>query len=90
VTEFAVLRSSRAENAVEQGDAFVFLRQEFGKRFTDQFLCRFIHEPAKSGIGIAHDVGRSLDLGDWQRRVLGDRQAEARQVKGWIGGGGLT
>jgi hypothetical protein len=56
----------------------------------DQFLCRFIHEPAKSGIGIAHDVGRSLDRGDWQRRVLGDRQAEARQVKGWIGGGGLT
>jgi hypothetical protein len=53
--------------------------------FPDQFLRRLIHEPAKSGIGISHDVGRSLDRGDGQRRVLGDRQAEARQIKAGSG-----
>ena len=36
-------RCSGAENAVEQGDAFVFLVQKLVNWFPDQFLCRFIH-----------------------------------------------
>ena len=71
---------SRAKNAVEQRHAFVLLRQQFGERFSDELFHRFIHQAAKGGVAIAHDVRGSLHRGHRQRRVLRDGEAQARQI----------
>ena len=71
---------SGAENAVEQRHTSVLFRQHFGERFSDELFRGFIHQATKSGVDIAYDMAGSLHRSHRQRRVLGDRQAEARQV----------
>ena len=71
---------SRAKNAVEQRHACAPFRQHLAERYSDELFRGFIQQAAKGGVDIAHDVAGSLHCGHRQRRVLGDRQAEARQV----------
>ena len=78
---------SRAKNAVEQRHTFVLLRQHFAERFSDELSRGLIHQAAKGGVDIAHDVAGSLHRGHRQRRVLGDGEAEARQVGRLMRGG---
>ena len=68
------------ENAIEQRQACFLFQQQFAEWFSHELFHRPIHQAAKGGVDIAHDVAGSLHHGYRQRRVLGDRQAEARQV----------
>src|SRR5207248_1062251 len=56
------------------------LWQQFGERFSDELFGGFSHQPAEGGVDIAHDARGSFHRGHRQRRVLGDREAETREL----------
>src|SRR4029434_6072532 len=70
----------RERNALHKCNTLALCRQQFVEWFVYELFKRLIHQAAKGGVRIAHDVRRSLDCGHGQRRVLCSCEEKARRV----------